>query len=141
MVSDTTPQLIGYFYLPHRAVAPVNKLGNNWNYNSAGLGEWHFRKKLGGQYRKAPIMSDRLQAVSGGRGSLVWSTVYNGKSIPSASHRLQGGVPQGGEFLFEDGHVEWYGFNPANPRGTIDVGSQTGSWILFYRPANISTNL
>lgn len=141
MVSDTSPQLIGYFYLPHRAVAPVNTWGNSWNYNSAGLGEWHFRKKLGGAYRKAPIMSDRLQALQGARGSYTWSTVYNGRSIMTASHRIQGGVPQGGQFLFEDGHVEWYGFKPGNPKATIDIGSQTGDWVLFYRPANLSTNL
>ena len=40
--NDTDPQLIGYFYLPGRVD------NNGWQYGSAGLGGWHFRKKLGG---------------------------------------------------------------------------------------------
>ena len=137
--SNNDPQLIGFFYLPGRTP-------NGWDYNSAGLAGWHFRKKLGGQYRQAPIMSDRLQGVgswsmSANKGSLVWATDFNGKTILTASHRIQGGAPQGGQFLFEDGHVEWYNFKLANARGSIDVGSWTGSWVLFYKPANISTNL
>ena len=59
----------------------------------------------------------------------------------TASHRVASGAPEGGEFLFEDGHVEWNKFNAGNPRATIDVGSMTGSWILFYKPSNIQTNL
>jgi prepilin-type N-terminal cleavage/methylation domain-containing protein len=139
VTSDTDPQLIGYFYLPGRTP-------NGWDYNSAGLAGWHFRQKLGGPYRAAPIMSDRLQGVgswsiSANKGSLTWTTDWNGKSVMTASHRIGGGVPTGGQFLFEDGHVEWYKFNLGNPRGTVDVGSMTGSWILFYKPPNIQTNL
>jgi len=146
VVTDNTPQLIGYFYMPGRAIAPENKWGNTWSYNSAGLAGWHFRKRLGGQYRNGPIMSDRLQAVgswsiANNRGSLGWSTTFDGKSILTASHRVTGGAPTGGQFLFEDGHLTWHGFKPANPRGTIDVGSMTGGWVLFYKPATVSTNL
>jgi len=133
--SDTVPQLIGYFYLPYRD----NSGGNSWPYNSAGLGEWHFKRKLGESQRRAPIMSDRLQAV--GNGSVTWATIFNGVSVQTASHREKGGVPAGGNFLFEDGHVEWYKFNVKNARGTVDVGSFTDGWTLFYRPYNISTNL
>jgi hypothetical protein len=134
--------LIGYFYLPGR----VNNANNTWNYNSAGLGGWHFRKKLGGQFGNAPIMSDRLQGVGdwnpgANSGSLTWSATYNGKTAATASHRITGGEPTGGQFLFEDGHADWRNFKLGNARGTIDVGSQTGNWVLFYRPANISTNL
>ena len=139
ITTDNTAQLIGYFYLPGR-------INNGWAYNSAGLGEWHFRKKLGGKYRHAPIMSDRLQGqgnwdMTANKGSLTWAVVDNGKSTPSASHRATGGVPTGGQFLFEDGHVEWQKFNLSNARGTVDLGSKTGNWVLFYKPANISTNL
>ena len=59
----------------------------------------------------------------------------------TASHRAPGGVPTGGQFLFEDSHVEWRTFKLSNPRATIDVGSFTGSWILFYKLPNIQTNL
>jgi hypothetical protein len=142
IVSDNNPQLIGYFYLPGRA----NTASDTWNYNSAGLGEWHFRKKLGGPYRVAPTMSDRLQAVgswsiAANKGSVTWSTMFEGKSYLTASHRDAAGVPIGGNFLFEDGHVEWRKFSLANPRATVDVGSMTGSWVLFYKPANVATNI
>jgi prepilin-type N-terminal cleavage/methylation domain-containing protein len=142
VTSDDVPQLIGYFYLPGRE----NNSENSWNYNSAGVGQWHFRKKLGSIYRMAPTMSDRLQAVgswsiTANRGSLTWSTSFEGKSYMTASHRDSGGVPAGGDFLFEDGHVEWRKFSVANPRRTIDVGSMVGTWVLFYKPLNIATNL
>jgi len=142
IASDADQQLIGYFYLPGRA----NNGGNTWDYNSAGLAEWHFKKKLGGPYRHAPIMSDRLQSVgtwniAGNSGSLNWMVTWSdGKPYKTASHRTTGNVPTGGEFLFEDGHVEWRRFNLGNPRGTIDVGSMTGGWVLFYKPSNIQTN-
>jgi prepilin-type processing-associated H-X9-DG protein len=143
ITSDFVPHLIGYFSFPGRA----NTANNNWPYNSAGLGEWHFRKKLGGKYRLVPTMSDRLQAVGGpwnisaNKGSVTWSTVFDGKSWWTASHRKNGGVPSGGNFLFEDGHVEWRVFKVENPRGTVDVGSQSPGWVLFYKPSNVETNL
>jgi prepilin-type N-terminal cleavage/methylation domain-containing protein len=88
IASDNDAQLIGYFSMPGR----VNNAGNNWDYNSAGLGEWHFRKKLGGTARHAPIMSDRLQSVgswflAANNGSVTWSaTGGNGLTLPTASH-------------------------------------------------------
>ena len=120
--------LIGYFYLPGR-----DALG--WPYNSVGLGGWHYRKKLGSQYRLAPIMSDQLQS----QGVTKW--VDTGSGLKWASHRNRSDIPQGGQFLFEDGHVQWYKFDVKNPKGSIDVGSSAGAWVLFYRPFNIQTNL
>jgi prepilin-type N-terminal cleavage/methylation domain-containing protein len=142
IISDNTPQLIGYFYLPGRA----NNAGDSWNYDSAGLGPWHFRKKFGGPARMAPTMSDRLQAVgtwdlSANRGSVTWATDFEGKSYWTASHRTTGGVPTGGNFLFEDGHIEWRTFKLDNPRATVDVGTFCFNWVLFYRPANVQTNI
>jgi prepilin-type N-terminal cleavage/methylation domain-containing protein len=142
IASDNNPQLIGYFYLPGR----VNNANNSWAYNSAGLAGWHFRKKLSGPYRLAPIMSDRMQAVgswnlTANKGAVTWSTVFENKTYQTASHRNRGGVPAGGNFLYEDGHAAWLRFNPANPRGSIDVGSMAGTWVLFYKPANILTNI
>jgi len=143
ILSDNNPHLIGYFYLPGRA----NNAVNSWPYNSVpGLGAWHLRKKLGGPFRATPIMSDRLQAVgswnvSTDKGPVTWSTVFEGRTYRTASHRERGDVPAGGNFLFEDGHVQWLKFNLNDPRDTIDVGSVSGSWVLFYRPPNIQTNL
>ncbi len=143
ILSDNTPHLIGYFYLPGRANSAIN----SWPYNSVpGLGDWHFRRKLGGPFRATPIMSDRLQAVgswnaSTDKGQVTWSTPFEGRTYKTASHRERGDVPAGGNFLFEDGHVQWLKFNLNDPRRTVDVGSISGSWVLFYRPPNIQTNL
>lgn len=143
VTSDNSPQLIGFFYLPGR----VNNSNNSWPYNSAGLGEWHFKKRFGGSQRHAPIMSDRLQgtgnwSLPANRGtSMGWTASYDGKNYMTASHRGGGGAPEGGNFLFEDGRVIWYKFNLGDARGTIDVGSMSGNWILFYRPSNIRTNI
>src|SRR3989442_13620432 len=82
ILSDLVPHLIGYFSLPARANNPVNR----WPYDSVpGLGPWHFRKKLGGTLRVAPIMSDRLQAVgtwnvAADNGTVIWSALFDGRS-------------------------------------------------------------
>ncbi len=141
IATDSTPQLLGYFYMPGRA----NTGGNNWPYDSNGTGEWHFRTKLGGKFSNAPIMSDRIQAtgswnVGGNTGSLTWTANFQGQPIKLASHRTGKDIPTGSQFLFEDGHVEWRRFRLEDARSTIDVGSQSGSWILFYKPPNIATN-
>lgn len=120
--------LIGYFYLPGR--------DTGWPYDSHGLGEWHFRKKLGTKYRSAPIMSDQLQA----QGTFFNPQWVRTDGVRMASHRDKKNAPTGGQFLFEDGHVQWNKFDVRNLKNTIDVGSASGSWTLFYRPANVSTN-
>ena len=112
-IYDRDPHLIGYFSLPGRA----NSALNTWPYNSVpGMAPWHFRKKLGGNLRFAPIMSDRVQAsgtwnVASDKGSVSWKIDFEGHSYFTASHRNPGGVPMGGNFLFEDGHVEWRRFD------------------------------
>jgi prepilin-type N-terminal cleavage/methylation domain-containing protein len=141
---EGSPQLIGYFSLPGR-----NNSVSSWPYDSAGLGGWAFRKKLGGQYRLAPTMSDHLQAVGTwspviNKGDLTWTKFFSGdgKTYRTASHRTIGDAPTGGNFLYEDGHVAWLPFKIRTPNPpTIDVGSMSGSWVLFYKPPNINTNL
>ena len=103
-------------------------------------------EKFGGNYRAAPTMSDRLQgtgnwSIPANRGQLTWSGTYNNKFVQFASHRGPAGTPSGGQFLFEDGHVEWFPFRISNARGSIDVGSMMGGWVLFYKIPNIQTNL
>ncbi len=140
--ANSPPNLLGYIYIPGRP-----RTGTTWNYNSAGLGEWHYRKKLGGTYRQAPVMGDKLQGVgswflAANNGSVTWTKADNGVSYKTANHAGTGGVPEGGNFLFEDGHVEWLRFNIANARGTVDLGSSGvaatgGQWVFFYRPSAI----
>ena len=120
--------LIGYIYLPGRADSGAVNLGGT--YNTAGLGAWVAnRAKLGGPYRRAPVMVDRLQQYSS-------SWQFNGVNL--SVHRLKGNVPGGGNFLYEDGHVEWRKFDPGNPKNTIDMGVQGGGWTLFFRPADLT---
>jgi hypothetical protein len=120
---------------------------DGWDYNTCGLGAWATRQKMGGKYRHAPIMSDRLQAtgtwnLGSNSGMLNWTDSDGGQSVQLANHwdAGAGGVPNGGNFLFEDGRVNWFKFLPKNPRGSIDAGSIWNGWVLFYKPATISIN-
>ncbi len=130
--SETQPILTGYFYLPGRVLG-------SWDYDANGIAAWHTRKKLGGELKNAPILIDRLQGVGtwsprANKGSVTWFTQNtDGKTVPSATHRAKAGAPTGGNFLFEDGHVEWRRFNVSNARDTIDLGSIGGSWLCFYK--------
>ena len=52
------------------------------------------------------------------------------------SSHMKRGVPAGGNFLFEDGHVTWYSQNKdsSRPNGwAIDVGATLGGWQCNYR--------
>jgi len=71
---------------------------------------------------------------------VTWATLFDGRSYKTASHRQTGDAPAGGNFLFEDGHVQWLNFKLTDPRHTVDIGSVSGNWVLFYRPSNIATN-
>lgn len=122
--------LIGYNYLPHRGQ-------NGWDYgNVPGIGGWALeRKKFGGRYRKAPTVFDRLQQYNN-----TW--MENG--TPSAVHRGRGNVPTGGNFVYEDGHVEWRRFALISPSGTaiaansqIDFGSASTGHNEFYKLTDI----
>jgi prepilin-type N-terminal cleavage/methylation domain-containing protein len=134
ITSDAQQQLIGYFYIPGRAPG-------TWNYNSHGLGEWHFRKKLGERFRDAPVMSDRLQGRGPSMSGTVWETTgSDGRTYPTANHRTKGNAPTGGQFLFEDAHVEWRRFDSRNPETTIGIGSANNGWVLYYKIPNVRTN-
>ena len=126
--------LIGYQFLPGRDV-----LG--WpNYNDQGLGEWVYRKKLGGPYRKAPVMIDKIQATGTPPG-LTWFglTGVTPQSFPFANHRNAAGASIGGNFLYEDGSVLWRKFDVARYKTTIDIGSANSGWTVFYRPGDLGT--
>jgi prepilin-type N-terminal cleavage/methylation domain-containing protein len=119
--------LIGYNYLPGRADSDAASLGGT--YNSAGLGAWCTRKRFNGPYRRAPVMVDRLQQLN---------SSWQSSGVNLSVHRLRGNVPAGGNFLYEDGHVEWKRFDPRNARGTIDIGVQGGGWTIYFRPTELT---
>ena len=126
--------LVGYQFFPGR-------ISSGWpDYNSHGLAQWVYRKKLGGPYRKAPVMMDKIQAGgSSPTGSLVWYGTPGAaqSSFPYANHRINSGVAGGGNFLYEDASVLWRKFDLARYQKTIDIGSAAGSWTVFYRPADL----
>jgi len=125
--------LIGYQFLPGRTSA-------QWpDYNSEGLAQWVYRKKMGGSYRRAPVMIDKIQAQGSGPTAITsWTSSTGGMTAPTANHRAVGLVPAGGNFLYEDGSVSWRKFSLANYRNTIDVGSKAANWVVFYRPADLT---
>jgi hypothetical protein len=125
------PILTGYFYLPNRDTVR-NTQGAD--YKIAGVEGWSSRKKLGGEFRNAPILADMKQAHgsvgAGGanpRVSTWWETGARGKKIPISSHVTRTGEPKGGNFLFEDGHVTWYNSKD------IGVGGTVGDWLCFFK--------
>jgi prepilin-type N-terminal cleavage/methylation domain-containing protein len=126
--------LIGYQFLPGRTP-------DQWpNYNSEGLAEWSYRKKMNGAYRRAPVMIDKLQALGSGPTAITsWSASVGNVTVPTANHRASTGLPTGANFLYEDGSVSWRKFNLGNYRTTIDVGSKASGWVVFYRPADLTT--
>jgi len=125
--------LIGYQYLPGRTAS-------GWPYNTEGLEEWVLRKRLGGPYRNAPIMIDKIQASGSSPTSITsWYSSKGTITVPDANHRDKGGIPTGGNFLYEDGRVNWRKFNLADFKNTIDVGSRGNGWVVFYRPGDLTT--
>jgi prepilin-type N-terminal cleavage/methylation domain-containing protein len=135
--------LIGYNYLPGRDAASGIDY-NGYNYANpaypGNVSAWMIsRPKLGGRYRLAPVMADRLQvnAVTG-----IWSEMQNGQNVLSGVHRGSAGVPIGGNFMFEDGHVSWYKFiwqsRFTDPIATIGVGGKGPADINYFVPSDLN---
>jgi len=128
--------LLGYVYLPGRTT------GASYNLDVNGVSGWVIRPKMGGPYRLAPVMADRIQGVGSWNVSANSGNMnFAGTGNPKLSSHLTKSTPDGGNFLFEDGHVEWRKFNPANARATIDLGASRSSDAYFYKLPNIATNL
>ena len=76
-------------------------------YNSLGFGAWFARSKFGGRYRNAPVMTDDIEKENGG-----WvRTIATVETVSSSAHVNRNNIPAGGNFLFEDAHVEWIKFD------------------------------
>jgi prepilin-type N-terminal cleavage/methylation domain-containing protein len=129
-IPDNQPQLLGYFYLPGR---PKNSMPDA---RKAGTEDWFYRLKMGTALRKAPVLIDKNQAIGAVSTNmldsrLAWYTDIDGKRVQTGTHRGARGVPEGGNFLFEDGHVEW--FNARN----IALGASIGSWQCYFKISNV----
>lgn len=111
--ADLRGGLIGYFYMPGRTTTSMD-------YTPAGNG-WVSKKKPGGQFKNAPIMSDMQQRATSGNSA--------GSGWDRFSSHLKGGKPDGGNFLFEDGHAVWRDMRD------IGVGSTLPGWECYYKIA------
>ena len=90
--SARRPVFIGYFFLPGR-------VNGAWDYDSDGLGDWHYRKKLGGEFSAAPILIDRLQGHQPAEPrhqvdhAREWSPDQDGQSCGCAGRSHRGQFP------------------------------------------------
>lgn len=116
--------LLGYDYLPYRARAT--------EYDANGLGQWFYRTKLGGPYRNAPTMTDVMQWRTPGG----WMDPGLGTSYATSAHRAANGAPLGGNFLYEDGRVNWRKFAYGNTN-TIAVGADNGTYKYYLKPGDL----
>ncbi len=122
--------LIGYHWLPSRA--DVN--GATYASISIAYGQWYYRKKMGGSYRNAPVMADSME--TSGPNNWQAPTGYTG---PSSSHPGKGGIPVGGNFLYEDGRVEWTRFGGnQNLVAKSTINGQSQAWY-FDAPVALGT--
>ena len=144
-VAGYQTNLIAYNYLPGRdAAGGVNY--NSYNYPAnPNVSAWMIsRPKMGGAYRRTPMMIDRLQCTTAG----AWTESVvqaNGQTItaPTSVHRNGSGVPTGANFLYEDGGVSWLKFGWLNrftdPTGTIGIGGLGNNDINYFVPAGLGT--
>ena len=145
--AETVTNLIGYQFLPGRDAA--DEAGYPAPSDAPALSYWEVnRLKLGGRYRKAPVMVDKIQAngtasSSTTVGVLAWtgSVNVNGSSMTVlyGNHRNNWNVPIGGNFLYEDGSVLWRKFSLGNLGSTIKVGAAGTGWVVFFWPADLDT--
>ena len=134
-LSENVPVFCGYHILPHLDVVLT---GMTWDYKIGGIEGWHSRTKFGGEFARAPIVVDRVSAQ--GQASSAddvkiaqWSHgMVDGVVVPHSSHAGKGFVPEGGNFLFEDGHVGWYRLD-AFALGIKDRINGPLSYLYFYK--------
>jgi prepilin-type N-terminal cleavage/methylation domain-containing protein len=125
------PQLIGYFYLPGRKDNDGNVISIAKN---QGTADWFFRKKLGGPFAQAPFLIDRMQGIGPITTNMydprmMWTTAYENRKVYTANHRIANGAPEGGNFAFEDGHVEW----ASGRKVGLGASFGSGSWMCFFK--------
>jgi prepilin-type N-terminal cleavage/methylation domain-containing protein len=124
-------QLIGYFFLPGYPASQDTGAVNQ----DPELEAWGHRLQMGGQYRRAPMLVDRCEAIGSGGASktmtmeapsLKWSDSGYPDNPPTSNHRGARNISTGANFLFEDGSVLWY------KEKLITLGGTAGSYYCFY---------
>jgi prepilin-type N-terminal cleavage/methylation domain-containing protein len=124
---------VGYYYLPARDPSlPLNQ-NHSFNYDVVGLSGWVTKRQLGGEFINAPIAMDQKGGTGRiGAGSVDWFGVLGlgdtpTKKLPYSNHVQASGEPEGGNFLYEDGSVRWFGNEKIEPAATAD------NWVFFYK--------
>src|SRR5690606_26050335 len=126
--------------LPGRGPAGGFKPGPGYTNDVSG---WMTqRPKMGGKYRLAPVMTDRLLMANQGPCSWFWKPA-RGSTYPLSSHRGKGAIPTGVNFLFEDGSVGWRNFigqgPPKEDAQGIAVGLGYSTEVNYILPTDIGT--
>ena len=143
LTSGYRTNLIGYNYFPGRDAAGGTSY-NSYNYNSGGVNvaPWMtMRPKLGGPYRQAPMMADRIQCNSSGTWIETVAGTTGSVTVQEGNHRGAAGIPFGGNFLYEDGSVSWLKFkwdrfaDPLTIGGLIGTGGKGAAHINYFVPA------
>jgi len=135
--------IIGYNYLPGRDAAggvDVSSYIYPSGSGSTGVQPWMTgRPKMGSHYRLAPMMTDIVQWESS-TGTGWYYTATGTGAYPQSNHANKDGVPNGGNFLYEDGSVSWLKFiwvggkyNPTKTAG-IETGGYGGSTYYYFVP-------
>jgi prepilin-type N-terminal cleavage/methylation domain-containing protein len=125
--SINAPNLIGYNTLPFRVIDPTGT-----TYNSYGLGQWFSRQKFGSLlYHNAPVMADCIELVNGKPVTTIniGGFKYTG---PTSSHIGKNNISDGGNFLFEDSHVEWIKFKGDTKQIAPAASGAPGSGNIYY---------
>jgi len=80
---------------------------------------------MDGSYRNGPILFDNLQSIG---------DTWLASNVPYGSHADSDGIFEGGNFLFEDGHVRWYrGYdNGGDKKGQISMAATQGGWRIYF---------
>jgi prepilin-type N-terminal cleavage/methylation domain-containing protein len=115
--------LIGYDWIPGRTASL-----SSWT-AVPQYSPWITRTKINQGYRNAPIMADAMDTSGGANPWIVSVGSYTG---PGANHAGNAGVPTGGNFLYEDGHVSWTKFDGTTK--TIEIVAQNGLQYYYDAP-------
>lgn len=122
--------VIGYFYLPYRDTNFWMNGEWGYDYNISGVQDWVTKKKFGGTCAKAPVLMDMKQAMGpppppGTSGNVEWYS--SNPRLGYSSHIQHSGEPFGGNYLFEDGRVQWY------KTKSIDAACTGQGWVFCYK--------
>jgi len=130
-LSDNTTVFAGYLLIPHRE---TDSLKTKMDYAVGGVEAWHLRSRLGQEGQLAPVLADKIQSWGRVGGLPQWRVDDAGRVVPTSNHARSNGEPDGGNFLFEDGHVQWF----QRSRVELAAKAKLSPGFLFWYKAPIN---